>query len=266
MSLIEEALRKQREETERTQPSGSGKQAPAPIVAPPPPPMPVTPVATNAAAPVAAPAAGDPPEKSRTTWRLLVGVGVLMLIAIAVLLWMFMFGMWLFKTPGSVPASGTNAASLNAATGVTARTAAPVRATAHTNVVAVVVAPAASTAQPPAQTAPTPTNMIAIVVPTPPVPPTVPVTAIPAVQPRTNPPVSTAAVEAVKLPIVWPRLAVSGIMGGGRTVRSTVIVNGQMLTQGDLIEGAKIIAIDKRGVTLSFSGETRTLTVGTSTD
>ena len=278
MSLIEEALRKQREETERTQPGahaaavpqGTGRQPPAPTGATPPAPpsLPVPPdEATPASTPPSAPAVGDQPEKNRKTWRLLVGLGVLLLIAVVVLLGMFVFGVWLFKAPVAAPGPGTVAATSRSTTGVTARVAAPTPAAAATAAVAAVVVAIAPTSHPPARATG------AVVVAIAPAPPQTPVTAATVVAtsavvtvPPVTPPAATTTVEVVKVPIVWPRLTVSGFMGGGRTVRSTVIINGQMLTQGDTLDGAKVVTIDKRGVTLSFSGETRTLAVGTSTE
>ena len=259
MSLIEEALRKQREETDRTQPAipvpqGPGRQAPNPAGGPPPPP---------GSTPSAPPAIGDAPAKSRKTWLLLIGVGVLMVVAVAVLSWMFIFGLWLFKAPGSAPGTGAVAVNGHSPTGAATRAVAPAPATAVTSVVAVVVAPVAATSRPPD----TATGTVAVIAP---VTPAMVATAAPPVAvvtaPRVKPPAPTTTVETGKLPVVWPRLTVSGFMGGGRTVRSTVIINGQMLTQGETIEGAKIVAVEKRGVTLSFSGETRTLAVGTSTE
>ena len=203
------------------------------------------------------PAGGDQPEKNRKTWRLLIGLGVLMLIAVAVLAWMFVFGVWLFKVPGT--ATGTVAAARPPAAGTATQAVVAIPAPVVTAKVAAVTAPIT----PPAPVV-TATVAVAFVAPTPaqlkpPVTPIAPVAV-------SNPPASTGAVETVKAPIVWPKLTVTGVMGGGRTVRGTVIVNGQMLTLGDAVDGARIVSIDKRGVTLSFSGETRTLAVGTSTE
>jgi len=221
-------------------------QAPAPAPATPPPPPPVV------------TSTGDAPEKSRRTWRLLVGIGAALLVVVAILLWMVVYGFSLFqRTVVAVPAQ----VALAAAPGPATQTMTALPPAAVTTVVAAVVTPNVSTGHPPV----TSTGTVAVVAPVP--APAVAGTPIVATAvTRTNPPpAASPAVEALKLPLVWPRLTVSGLMGGGRT-RSTVIVNGQMLTQGDTVDGAKIIAIEKHGVTFTFSGETRTLAVGTSTE
>ncbi len=260
MSLIEEALRKQREETERTQPAAAAAPVPQPPAAPAAPPPPLPPPAL----PEPAIAGGDQPEKSRRTWRLLVGVGAVLLLVILFILWMFVYGLSLFhRGHETLPGADTIATVKHPAPVAATQAVGTVPAATVTSAVVSVVEPVAPTGRPPT----TSTGTVAIVVPPPATTTVAPV--VVAAVPRVNPPPAvapTATVEAVKLPVIWPRLTVSGFMGGN-SVRSTVIINGQMLTQGEVVEGAKIIAIDKkRGVTLNFSGETRTLAVGTSTE
>lgn len=48
------------------------------------------------------------------------------------------------------------------------------------------------------------------------------------------------------------KLKVQGIVWGGRSPQA--IINGQVLSVGDLIEGAQIVSIEKKGITLSFVG------------
>lgn len=48
------------------------------------------------------------------------------------------------------------------------------------------------------------------------------------------------------------RLKVQGIIWGGSTPQA--IINNKVLTIGDLIEGAEILSIEKKGITLSFNG------------
>jgi hypothetical protein len=48
------------------------------------------------------------------------------------------------------------------------------------------------------------------------------------------------------------KLNVQGIIWGGNLPQA--IINNQVLTIGDLIEGAEILSIEKRGITLSFNG------------
>ncbi len=46
-------------------------------------------------------------------------------------------------------------------------------------------------------------------------------------------------------------------MWGGRFPQ--VVINGKVLAVGDAIEGFKIVNIEKKGITLSFSGKTAVL-------
>jgi hypothetical protein len=54
-------------------------------------------------------------------------------------------------------------------------------------------------------------------------------------------------------------LKVQGIIWGGRIPQA--IINDKVLTVGDTIEGAEILSIDKKGITLSSSGALNNLTV-----
>jgi hypothetical protein len=55
------------------------------------------------------------------------------------------------------------------------------------------------------------------------------------------------------------KLKVQGIIWGVKTPQA--IINDKVLTVGDLVEGAEILNIDKKGVTLSFNGAIFDLTV-----
>ena len=55
------------------------------------------------------------------------------------------------------------------------------------------------------------------------------------------------------------KLKVHGIIWGGRFPQT--IINNKVLTVGDSIEGAEILSIDKKGITLSFAGKVTSLTV-----
>ncbi|MCX5694513.1 MAG: hypothetical protein NT014_05270 [Candidatus Omnitrophica bacterium] len=48
------------------------------------------------------------------------------------------------------------------------------------------------------------------------------------------------------------RLSVQGIIWGVKVPQA--IINGNIFTIGDLIEGAEIVSIEKKGITLSFNG------------
>ena len=77
------------------------------------------------------------------------------------------------------------------------------------------------------------------------------------------PPPAPAKLE---LPVIWPKLVVSGIIGSSKNGRSAAIMNGQMLSPGETIEGVTIESIDKQKVKLRFSGEVKLLSVGASTE
>ncbi len=254
VSLIEEALRKQREETERAHPHARLAHAPAsdtppPLPSNPPPNAPPGPPPESQTQPPPGP--DVPPEKSRRTWRLLVGMAVILLIAVAVLIWMMVFGFTLFrKTPPNAPAPTALQPPSPTATQTVAVI--PPEGTAGTSTATLVtdsipaVDPAAAT-----------TTVSAVVEP------------LPATPADATTPTGTHAATPPEKPqplLVWPRIMVSGIMGGGRAGRSTALVNGQMVSVGESVESAKVVAIDKHGVTFNFAGETRTLSVGASTE
>lgn len=48
-------------------------------------------------------------------------------------------------------------------------------------------------------------------------------------------------------------LKVQGIIWGGKMPQA--IINGEVLSVGDVVNGAKILSIDKKGINLDFSGE-----------
>lgn len=223
MSLIEEALRKQREETEQT-----GQSAAIP------PPLPHDPAPESIEGTAAAP---------RRPWAMLTGLILIGILSLAFILWLLFFGLHLWqKTPDP----------------------------ANTPVIAAVPkAPSIPSAPPD----PPPKLEPVVVTNTPPViPPIAPVTnavvmpvitTVPPAPLVTNPP----AVNIVKeiLPVIWPKLLVTGIIGrkGGQ---SAVIINGQMLSPGDSLEGVKIEGIEKQRAKLVFQGEIKLLAAGGSTE
>ena len=73
-------------------------------------------------------------------------------------------------------------------------------------------------------------------------------------KPKTVTPVSTASAgdSAPALPPVPPPLTVQGLVWGGPTPQA--IINGAVYGINDVIEGAKIVAIDRRGVTFEYAG------------
>ncbi len=88
--------------------------------------------------------------------------------------------------------------------------------------------------------------------------------------PVTTPPVTPApVVELAPLPsppepVLWPRLAVSGILqlpGGECSAR----INGNLLMAGDVVEGATVVEVTRRQVVMVYQGETNALRVGDAT-
>jgi hypothetical protein len=100
------------------------------------------------------------------------------------------------------------------------------------------VAPPAPTSTPAVAVAPVQTQQVTAVVKTP------------------EPPVEVARAK----PKLWPRLTVNGIMSRGEN--GAAIINNQVVSPGEAIEGARVIDIKERGVTMELEGETRFLGVG----
>ncbi|MEI7436524.1 MAG: hypothetical protein WCL16_06920 [bacterium] len=63
----------------------------------------------------------------------------------------------------------------------------------------------------------------------------------------------------------WPQLSVSGIMSAPGN-RSTAIVNGKLLRQGEKVQDVLITGITKHGVSFEFAGETRLIRTGSTSD
>lgn len=251
MSLIEEALRKQREEVEHAEKS------------PTPPPIPAEMTA-------------EPPEEeqvpaARRPWIMLAGIVLLGILGIAFILWLLFFGLHLWQKeqpPAATPKAVATATNVQAKTppappqpppptGIAVTSTPPVSTTA-TNV--------APPATPPAAPAPAPAPAVRAAEPAAPPKPVEP-PAPEAVKPApvvAQAPTGTPA--KVALPVIWPKLVVTGLIGSSKTGHSAAIVNGQMLSPGDSIEGVKIESVEKQRVKLAFQGETKLLSVGGSTE
>ena len=66
--------------------------------------------------------------------------------------------------------------------------------------------------------------------------------------------------DLIKPALDIDKLKVQGIIWGVKTPQA--IINGNVLTIGDVVEGAEILSIDKKGITLSSNGVIFDLTVG----
>ena len=293
MSLIEEALRKQREEqAPQTTPEPSTRLSLSSATTPPPPIPP----------PVAAePQAAEAPAP-RQAWPLLagiMGIGVVLVVAIALLLF---FGIKSWRTkPSAKPvpvaaAPGTKAASKSTPRQSSPTSAPPAAVPSTASPAPPVTRVTPEAALPPADTNPAPLTPSAAapaqpaVVAAPPATSPAPVTATaaspsgtvsetgPSASTETLPPaqvqapIKTAAVNTAVTPpeekkslVPWPRLTVTGLIGSARG-RGAAIINGQTVGPGNTIEGVKIIAVEKQGVRVSFGGETRVLPAGSTTE
>ena len=225
MSLIEEALRKQREETEQP-----GRSVATP------PPLPHDP----------APESTGEKTVARRPWAMLTGLILLGILSLAFILWLLFFGLHLWqKPPAPAPVPAPAATALKApATPSPEPVPAPVPKT-EPVVVAVTNIPPAS--PPPAPV----TNTVAA-----PITPSVPLVA----------PQPTGSTVKVAMPVLWPKLLITGIIGRNKGGESAVIINGQMLSPGDSLEGVKIEGIEKQRAKLVFQGETKLLSVGGTTE
>ncbi len=66
-------------------------------------------------------------------------------------------------------------------------------------------------------------------------------------------PVEEQIPEVIKPKFESDKLTIQGIVWG--VERPQVIINNRVCTIGDTVEGAQILSIDKKGVTLNFYGE-----------
>lgn len=243
MSLIEEALRKQREENEK--PGNIPPPLPSPPSQPPP-----EPSSENSI----------PEVPTRRPWVLLAGIAGVGMIAILFIVWLLVFGLKLWQNkPAPPPIIKTVVVANAPAASAISQT---VTRTNETTTLQPPPQPGHSaTSAPPGMTTNSTLAPVQLTAPEQPAPPTSPQATL--LQKTNLPPPSTTKLE---LPVVWPKLIVSGVIGSVKSGRSAAILNGQMLSLGDTIEGVTIDAIDKQKVKLRYRGEVKTLTVGTSTE
>lgn len=232
--MIEEALRKQREETEKAR-EGLTIQAS-------PPPLPEQ----EGDLPVEEPA---PERKAVPVLIAAVAGGILVL---AVIVWVLLYGVNF--------GAGKNAKSVKPGTvgkkvEAVDRKEAKVKTAGSTSLV-----PAKVTATQAVAVVSEPTSAVPVVV--------APVVVTPVA--ATGVTVATATevrpvVQKITV-VTWPRLTITGLIGAARDGKGAAIINGQMVMPGALIEGVRVEAIGRQGVKLSFEGESKTLSVGGSTE
>lgn len=285
MSLIEEALRKQREDTEKTQPKLQMQVQPPPL---PPEAREQPPEEQPEAVEDAPVAAGE-----GRSWKMLamIALGGLVAVILVVLLLAWGFKLWQGQptasgkalavatpvTPAATPtppspsqAAPAPAPAQEPAPAAAAPTSAPAAASAAAPAVAA-PSPAPAATPGPAPAAPAPASPKT----TPPAAAKPPAAAAPAapatadaepVRITTGTVAPDAGSERLIVPVAWPKLSVAGVSMNARTGKGAAIINGQMLNIGDVVEGVKIVGVEKSGVKLSLGGETRVLAVGGSTE
>lgn len=262
MSLIEEALRKQRQETENNDAPKASADEPAA-----PPPLPEENAETSESVP------------QKWTWPLLASIAGISLILIVGVFCLLFFGMNIWTTKPAAKETRP-LATASVATVVTNVQREQVVALPLKPETVATIAPSQPPTNTPPVTAPatadTPLPLTSTAITSAPAVEVIPA-ATPAVAPGGVEPkiirigsgasgtTTTSSPERV-MAVIWPRLAVSGIIGTSRGARGAAIINGQMLSIGSSIEGVKIITIDKQGVQLRLGDETRTLTVGGTTE
>ena len=63
----------------------------------------------------------------------------------------------------------------------------------------------------------------------------------------------------------WPRITVNGILAKGKQGGSAII-NNRMVAANELVDGARVVEVQARGVLMEYKGETRLLLIGQSAD
>ena len=72
---------------------------------------------------------------------------------------------------------------------------------------------------------------------------------------------SAAPVQAQEFSL-WPRVTVNGILAKGTRGRGMAIINNQMMSVNESVEGVRLVEVKGQGVTLEFGGEVRFVEIG----
>ena len=83
----------------------------------------------------------------------------------------------------------------------------------------------------------------------------------PAASRKSKPVRSALAEPAAKKPFVWPTIKVTAAIGD-RSSNWVASVNGRLVTVGDTVDGAVVVAISSRCVTLACEGQQRDFYIG----
>ena len=71
----------------------------------------------------------------------------------------------------------------------------------------------------------------------------------------------TPVVQAQEFSL-WPRVTVNGILAKGTRGRGMAIINNQMMSVNESIEGVRLVEVKGQGVLLEFGGESRFVEIG----
>ncbi len=61
---------------------------------------------------------------------------------------------------------------------------------------------------------------------------------------------------------LWPRVTVNGILAKGTKGRGMAIINNQMMSVNESVEGVRLVEVKGQGVLLEFGGESRFVEIG----
>ena len=86
-------------------------------------------------------------------------------------------------------------------------------------------------------------------------------------QPKLQPAAEAARPKPVEKPVViWPKLRLSGVLGGGTKSGGAAIINGRVLERGQSIDGVVVRAVDRQAIELEYQDEKRLLKINESTE
>jgi hypothetical protein len=279
MSLIEEALRRQREEAQ--QPNGSSAPAPQPApgpgtlppsttaVPPPAPPPNQVPPRVAPTRPVKAPAPAlakpvieESGRRSRVWPTVLIVLVVLLLLAFGGIYLVFAgLRNWASRTTPTQELARTDptpAAQPAVPEHVTppipaATNAAPAGPSAAATPTSNVVTTAIATQR--VVTISTPGALVTAPVATPTDPTSPPPTQPTASHPKPIEPTNPAVPVVERKPVKWPRVMLSGTIRSGRF--SSAQLNGKIVSVGESTDGITVIAVEYQGALLEYDGERR---------
>jgi hypothetical protein len=66
--------------------------------------------------------------------------------------------------------------------------------------------------------------------------------------------------------VVWPKLRLAGVLSAVDRGQESALINDQIVTRGQVIEGVSIVSISRSGVQVEYQGETRILRAGETTE